>query len=338
MTAGHPTGRPPSAGDAPAGQDRLDLVTFGETMALLSPPGVGLLRHASSLELSVGGAESNVAIGVQRLGGRATWTGRIGDDELGQRVLREIRAEGVDARGIVDPEAPTGLMMKARRSQAHTQLWYYRTGSAGSKIQPADIDVGLIERAGILHLTGITPGLSDSARAAVEYACQAAREAGTRVSLDLNFRRALWKPTDFGTTVRELLPFVDIAFGSSHECAYIVGDEPDSPAAQARALAQLGPSQCVIKLGEHGAVALADGQIHRREAYPVPVVDTVGAGDAFVAGWLAEYLRDPADVTAMLRTAVACGAYACTVRGDWEGAPCREELGHLIQTGEAVSR
>jgi hypothetical protein len=77
----------------------------------------------------------------------------------------------------------------------------------------------------------------------------------------------------------------------------------------------------VIKLGEHGAVALTDGSIHRRGSYDVPVVDTVGAGDAFAAGWLAEYRRDPADVTAMLETAVACGAYACTVHGDWEGAP-----------------
>lgn len=327
----------PAAVDLGA-RDEPDLVTFGETMALLSPPGIGLLRHATALELSIGGAESNVAIGVQRLGGQATWIGRIGDDELGQRVLREIRAEGVDARAIVDAEAPTGLMIKARRSQAHTRLWYYRTGSAGSKIHAADIDVGLIARARILHLTGITPGLSASARAAVEHACRAARQAGTRVSLDLNFRRALWKPTDFGATVRELLPFVDIAFGSSHECAYIVGDEPDTPAAQARALAQLGPSQCVIKLGEHGAVALIDGQILAREAYTVPVVDTVGAGDAFVAGWLAEYLRDPADPGAMLQTAVACGAYACTVRGDWEGAPGRAELDQLTQNGEAVSR
>lgn len=333
MTAGGFSGA--AGGSAGGGTD---LVTFGETMALLSPPGVGLLRHASTLELSVGGTESNVAIGVQRLGGRATWIGRVGEDELGKRVVREIQGEGVDTRAIVDPDAPTGLMLKARRSQIHTQLWYYRSGSAGSKLQVADLDDELIGHARILHLTGITPGLSDSARGAAEHACRVAQEAGTLVSLDLNFRRALWKPTDFSATVRELLPCVDIVFGSAHECAYIVGDEPDSPAAQARALARLGPTQCVIKLGEHGAVALTDGSLHRRGSYDVPVVDTVGAGDAFVAGWLAEYLRDPADVPAMLETAVACGAYACTVRGDWEGAPGRDELDQLISTGETVSR
>jgi 2-dehydro-3-deoxygluconokinase len=331
-------GRPEAAVGAAGTGDAPDLVTFGETMALLSPPGIGLLRHATTLELSVGGTESNVAIGVQRLGGRATWIGRVGDDELGKRVLREIQAEGVDTRAIVDPDAPTGLMLKARRSQIRTQLWYYRSGSAGSKLQASDIDDELITRTRILHLTGITPGLSDSARGAAEHACRVAREAGTQVSLDLNFRQALWKPTDFSATIRELLPFADIVFGSAHECAYIVGDEPDSPAAQARALAQLGPRQCVIKLGEHGAVALVDGTVYRRGSYDVPVVDTVGAGDAFVAGWLAEYLRNPSDVTAMLETAVACGAYACTVRGDWEGAPGRDELDQLIQTGETVSR
>jgi 2-dehydro-3-deoxygluconokinase len=275
---------------------------------------------------------------VQRLGGRATWIGRVGDDELGKRVLREIQAEGVDTRAIIDPDAPTGLMLKARRSQIRTQLWYYRSGSAGSRLQAADLDDELLSQARILHLTGITPGLSESARGAAEHACRIAREAGTKISLDLNFRQALWKPTDFSAAIRDLLPFADIVFGSAHECAYIVGDEPDTPAAQAQALAQLGPSQCVIKLGERGAVALADGTVYRRGSYDVPVVDTVGAGDAFVAGWLAEYLRDPSDVTAMLETAVACGAYACTVRGDWEGAPGRDELDQLSQTGETVSR
>lgn len=331
----------PAVTDGPQpspGDERVDLVTFGETMALLSPPGVGLLRHAGTLELSVGGSESNVAIGARRLGARSAWIGRIGDDELGQRIVREIRGEGVDVVGIVDPDAATGLMIKARRSQTHVQLWYYRANSAGSRIEPADLDADLIENAKILHVTGITLGLSKSARAAVEHACDIARRSGTLVSLDLNYRRALWKPADFGAALREIIPSVDIVFGSAHECAYVVDGAADSPDDQARSLARLGPVQSVIKLGDRGAVALVDGTIHRHEAYQVPVVDTVGAGDAFVAGWLTEYLRDPADVAAMLRTASACGAYACTVPGDWEGAPSRVELDQLIETGDSVRR
>lgn len=336
---GHAPGRAVTAQRQPPRDDGgIDLVTFGETMALLSPPGVGLLRHAQALNLSVGGSESNVAIGARRLGARSAWIGRVGDDELGQRIVREIRGEGVDVRAIVDPDAPTGLMIKARRSQAHAQLWYYRAKSAGSRLQPADLDAGLIESAEILHVTGITLALSDSARAAVEHACRIARRGGTLISLDLNYRQALWKPADFGAALRKLIPSVDIVFCSPHECAYVVGEETGAPDAQARALARLGPMHSVIKLGDRGAVALVDGTIYRRDAYQVPVVDTVGAGDAFVAGWLAEYLRDPADVTAMLATASACGAYACTVAGDWEGAPSRGELNQLVESGDAVRR
>src|SRR5436305_14979079 len=105
-----------------------EVVTMGETMALLAAPEIGLLRHATSLSLSCGGAESNLAIGVARLGHGATWIGRVGDDEFGVMVRRMLGAEGVAARIRVDPAAPTGLMVKYRRTGAVTQVLYYRAG------------------------------------------------------------------------------------------------------------------------------------------------------------------------------------------------------------------
>jgi 2-dehydro-3-deoxygluconokinase len=311
---------------------------MGETMALLCPTSTGLLRHAGSLALTVGGSESNVAIAAQRLGTRSAWVGRVGDDEMGARVVREIRAEGVETFDVVDSLAPTGLMIKERRSSSQTRLWYYRAGSAGSRLRPGDIDESVIAAAQILHVSGITPGLSDTARAAVEYAIEVARRSETVVSIDLNYRRALWKAADFGAVLRELLPAADIVFGSSDEVSFVVGDEPDGPEAQAIALSLLGPSQCVIKLGGDGCVALVDGTMYQHGAFPVSAVDTVGAGDAFVAGWLSELLAQPADVSARLRTASACGAFACTVLGDWEGAPNRADLKDMIDPGDGVLR
>ena len=121
-----------------------DVLTFGETLALLRPPEIGALRHVHELRLLVGGSESNVAIGVARLGLQSRWVGRVGDDELGARVLREIRAEGVSVHGVVDRGAPTALMFKEQRSTDHVRVTYYRRGSAGSRLEPDDLPAGWV--------------------------------------------------------------------------------------------------------------------------------------------------------------------------------------------------
>lgn len=319
--------------DLPSGG--LDLLTMGETMVLLAPPEPGLLRHARQLAVSIGGAESNVAIGAQRLGLRTAWIGRIGDDELGQLVLRELRAEGIDVRARVDPGAPTALMFKEHRSLDVTRVWYYRKGSAGSRLAPEDLDLDLLRKARILHVTGITPGLSDSARDAVEAAVTEARRAGAVVSVDLNYRRALWDPEAFGQAMRALVARAHVVFASPHEAGPVVG--PGDPEHQATALAELGPSQAILKLGADGALAVVDGKAYRCAALPVTVVDRVGAGDAFVAGWLAGMTRTD-DVPSRLARAVACGSLACAVAGDWEGYASLAELEALDHLEDGVVR
>jgi 2-dehydro-3-deoxygluconokinase len=316
-----------------------DLLTLGETLALLRPPGVGALRHAHELQLSVGGAESNVAIGLARLDRRARWVGRVGDDELGARVLRELRAEGVAVCEVVHGEAPTGLMIKEQRTADLLRVSYYRRHSAGSTLAPADLPADWAVETAILHVTGITAGISATASSAVHAAVEAARAGGALVSLDLNYRRALWPPEEFGRAMRELLAGVDLVFGSPQEVAHVVGACGGSAERQLEALVRLGPAEAVLKLGEDGAVALVDGRLHRQRAYEVAVIDTVGAGDAFVAGWLSALLDEPGDVASRLCTAAACGAYACTVAGDWEGAPTREDVERLVQAdGESTYR
>ena len=329
----------PAAAAAPTAPAGCELVTLGETMALVSPPAGASLRHAGELTLSVGGAESNVAIAARRLGVDCAWIGRVGADELGERVLREIRGEGVRVMAVVDPDARTGLMVKDRRSAVRTRVWYYRAGSAGSRLEAGDVDAAAVVGARILHLTGITPALSASAHAAVRHAAGLARQAGAVISIDLNYRRALWPPERFAATLRELVASADIVFGSLDEVAHLLGADPAAgPDTLATELAELGPDRCVVKLGERGAVASVEGTLYRQPAFPVPVVDTVGAGDAFVAGWLSGQLRDPDDVPALLRIANACGAFACTAPGDWESAPTQADLDDFLAEGDQVSR
>lgn len=321
------------------------MLTLGETMALMRTDQVGPLAHASTLSLGIGGSESNVAVGLQRLGVQTVWCGRVGDDSLGQLVQREIRAEGVDVRVAVDPSAPTGLMIKERRTPATQRVSYYRAGSAGSRINPADVDEQLIARAGLLHVSGITPALSAQAEQTLRYAIAVARAAGVTVSFDLNYRGNLWSRERAGSVYRDIIPLADIVFAGDDEAAIAVGTAPAAgdgsvlgvdAAELARRIAAMGPGQAVIKLGADGAIALIDGELYRQKAVPVDAVDTVGAGDAFVAGYLAEFISG-LGAQERLRTAARTGAFACLVPGDWEGFPRRHEL-NLLEYREPVSR
>jgi hypothetical protein len=187
-------------------------------MALLTTAEVGRLRHASALTLGVAGAESNVAIGARRLGCPAAWVGRVGDDELGELVVSRIRAEGVDVEGVVrDPEAPTSLMLKERRTADMVRVLYYRRHGPGSRLRPDDLDPAQVAAAGVLHVTGITPALSDSARATVDHAVELARAAGVPVSFDLNYRSALWPPDRAAAVCRDLAARADIVFAGDDE-------------------------------------------------------------------------------------------------------------------------
>ena len=317
------------------GGARGGLVTVGETMVLLSATEVGRLRHASSLALGVAGAESNVAIGIRRLGVPATWIGRVGDDELGELVVARIRAEDVAVSAVRDPEVPTSLMVKERRTAEVVRVTYYRRGGPGARLRPEDLDEQAIRAAGVLHVTGITPALGPSARETVHAAVDVARSAGVLVSLDFNYRSALWSAADAGRELRDLTARADIVFCGEDEAALVV-DEP-TPERQAAALAVLGPREAVLKRGAQGAVAQVAGAVLRQDAVPVRAVDAVGAGDAFVAGYLADLLAG-ADPQERLRTAAACGAFAVTVPGDWEGLPTRSELGLLRQAAGTVLR
>jgi 2-dehydro-3-deoxygluconokinase len=319
-------------------------------MALFRGEGIGALSNERSFRAGMGGAESNVAIGLRRLGVPARWIGRVGDDPLGLLIARELRAEDVDATVITDPGAPTGLMIKENRAQGITNVLYYRSGSAGSRLRPADVPDEAVRAAALVHVTGITAALSDSALDTVRHAMAVARGAGVPVSFDLNYRRALWDADRARDVYREFIAASDIVFAGADEAAIAVGSpapaggdrgpavpgERADPGELAGKLSALGPPEVVIKLGERGAVALADGRLYERDAVAVTPVDTVGAGDAFVAGYLSEVLagHGPGD---RLRTATVTGAFACLSPGDWEGQPRTDEL-HLLDAAERVIR
>jgi len=311
------------------------VVTVGETMALLRTRDIGTLQHLNDLAVGIGGAESNVAIGLRRLGVDVSWLGAVGDDRLGRRVLRELRGEDLDVRARIIADAPTGIMIKERPTAASTAVSYYRAGSAGSRISAGDIPSVWVEEADLLHLTGITPLLSETARMCVQELCTRARAAGTRVSFDINYRSALAEAAAARPVLLELAEGADIVFGGEDEFALLAADGDGE--AMAGMLAASG-REVVIKRGSAGASALVDGARIDAPGFTVDVIDTVGAGDAFVAGYLAAYLAGHR-VAERLEYANATGAIMCMSPGDWEGAPTLAEIADfLTPTGDPVSR
>ncbi|WUI79439.1 sugar kinase [Streptomyces sp. NBC_00400] len=298
--------------------------------------GSGPLKLGGTMQVSIAGAESNVAIGLARLGHEVRWAGAVGEDEAGELVLRTLRAEGVEVSGApTDPGAPTGLLLFEPRLPDITRVHYYRAGSAGSRLTP-----DVIERAfraappRVLHLTGITPALSPTARSAALQSLRLAREHGSLVCLDVNFRARLWTAEEAAVVLGEWIPFVDLLIASDDELPLCLpprdadGDSAAGIASQARLLRELGVGEIVVKLGAEGATAFTHGGSLHRSAKAVRAVDAVGAGDAFVAGYLSALL-DGEGPAACLERAVTTGAFAVASPGDWEGAPTRAELGML---------
>jgi len=309
------------------------LFTFGETLALLTSPKIGALSHQSSLDLSIGGAESNTAIAVSRLGGLSTWLGRISTDSLGELIHNSIRAEGVRVLTVNDP-GPMSLMIKDRRSAISTDIHYWRQIGPGSRLSPNDIPEDELRHSQVLHITGITPALSDTAREAVFAAVEIAADAGVTVSFDVNFRSRLWSREQAAPVLRDLARKADVIFVGDDELHCLIDTTADLAIAAAE-ISSWGPREVIIKRGSQGATVFTDGTITERPALTVPVLDTVGAGDAFAGGYLTELMLKR-DIDTRLATAVACGAWAVTGAGDWESTPRRSDLSRLASLGGVV--
>lgn len=310
------------------------LLTFGEAMGLVTATGIGSLDYVRDFTFGIGGAESNVAIGAARLGARVTWVGRVGRDAAGDLIERRLRAENLNAVVLRD-DSFTGLMVRHHRTAGAACVDYHRAGSAAARLTPADVPGELIAQAAIVHVTGITPALGDAARQTVRYAVACARSAGVTVSLDVNYRGRLWGRDAARRELRRLVAQADIVFAGVEEARLVLDTDTAGPEPLARELAGAGPTEVIIKTGARGATSIVDGTVRQRPAPVVPVVDPVGAGDAFVAGYLAERLAG-AGPARRLTTACAMGAYAVTVPGDCELLPTRAELAALSATEDVV--
>jgi 2-dehydro-3-deoxygluconokinase len=315
-----------------------EIVTIGETMILLyGEDTTGPLRFGDRLVLDFAGADSNFAIAMSRLGYRSAWISRLGDEPLGDVVLDGISREGVDvSRVIRDPTRNTGLYLKHHDATGVTRVQYYRRGSAASNLQPDDLHPEYFRDAKLVHLNGMTFALSESCVSTMRRAVELGLNQGSMISLDLNLRLQLWNLESARQTLGPVIQKSSAIFGTEEEFLVYFG-LPDIDEALEAAVG-LGPRIAVAKMGPDGAVARVDGTRFTHAGYRPPVVvDVVGAGDGFNAGFLASYLRGLSPYEC-LRRANLVGACAVATAGDFQGYPTLEEMERLLENWQESGR
>jgi 2-dehydro-3-deoxygluconokinase len=295
----------------------LDVVTLGETLVRFSPKGYLRLDQAAEVEMIPGGAESNVAVGVARLGRRAGWISKLPDHPLARLIVSEIRRHGVDTSRVVwSGEGRVGLYLFERGvAPRPPRVWYDRRESAVTTLEAAEVDWEYLTSARVVLVTGITPALSPRLRELTRRVGREVRSAGKLFALDVNYRAKLWSPQEAAACLAELLPSVSLFFCGSGDAERVFGLTGD-PEAIARAFREkFGVPTVVLTLGAQGSLALADRVYRQRRIPPLEMVDPLGAGDAFAAGFLCGYLED--GTQRGLDMGGAMGALACTIPGDF---------------------
>ncbi|WP_186576760.1 sugar kinase [Aquibacillus kalidii] len=317
----------------------MDVVTIGEPMVLFTPISSPLMRYAGTFSRNFGGAESNVAIGLARLGHKVSLISKVGDDEFGKALITSIRGEGVDVSNVkVDSNASTGLYFKEVRSYRDVRVNYYRKDSAASKLSQNDIDETLISQAKFLHITGITPALSETCYETVKYAISIAKASGVQVVFDPNLRKKLWSEQKARQVLTELATLSDIVLPGVNEGNFMFGES--DPVKLGNLFLALGPKKVVIKIGARGAHYFDGQQTKQVAGFPVEeVIDPVGAGDGFAVGVISGLLNEMSMEEAV-RRGNAVGAMVTQIQGDYEGLPSEEELYSFMnrENAEDVSR
>jgi 2-dehydro-3-deoxygluconokinase len=325
-----------------------EVITFGEAMVRLSPPGFRRLEHARSLELFVGGAELNTAAGLARLGRSSAWVSRLTDNPLGRLIANHAREAGVATEHVLwTEEDRVGVyFLEFGAAPRASSVLYDRKGSAIANIRPGMVDWKTVfAGAKWFHVTGITPALSASAAETTREALQAARAAKVRTSIDLNYRAKLWSQAEAGRWMSEFMQCCDVLITTEEDTQrvfQIAGKDYEEVAAQ---VARRFPLQVVaITLRDNplvwkntwSAIAYQDGKVYQTRTYEVEIVDRLGAGDSFAAGLIHGLLEG--DVQKGLDYGVAASALKHSIPGDFDWVTRAEVEALLKGPGLRISR
>ena len=300
------------------------VVGIGEAMIRLAPPPGESLESAAALAVQVGGAEANVCVALARLGVATAWISRLPSNPLGRRIAEAVRAAGVDDAGIVwAAEGSAGVMfLEPAATPRAGEVFYYRRQSAFAAIEPDGVAWSLLDGARAVHLTGITPALGEKPRELVVRAIAEARARQLLISFDVNYRATLWTPSAARETLAPLLTGLDVVFVNDRDARGVFEARGDVEGVAGSLRERLRCRVLVLTCGESGAVAADAETVVRQPAFRAEVVDRVGRGDAFAAGFLYGYLAR--GTSSGLRYGAALAALKQTYTGDFSRATLRE--------------
>ncbi len=308
----------------------IDVTALGEPLVQFNPLEEGPLKHAPLYEKHAAGSEANVIIGVSRLGFKTAYLTKLGHDEFSKFILATLKGEGVDVSGIKQIEGKNCAVFFVQRGYpipGRSDVIYYRSDSAARYFSPEDLDSKLISNSRILHISGITPALSNSCREATMEAIRIARGHNVKISFDTNYRKKLWTEVEARPTLIDAARDSDILLTDPDDARILLGKKTnEDPLIALDELEVLGPSTIVYKLGaSRGLAGLSNGEKATSLPVKVPLVDSIGAGDAVVAGFLAGYSAGDS-LQRSLDIASCCSALTVMRRGDFENLPDRSDL------------
>ena len=295
-----------------------DLFTFGESLSVFISSDTDSVMSAAKFERVTAGAEVNVAVAISRLGLKAQYFSRFGNDQLGSVMLADIEAEGVDVSLAKRVDSFTGAMVRNPGKSAPVEISYLRKGSAASTIEPSDILDSYISSTRWLHATGITCAISESGAKTVKHALEKAAQLKIKSSFDLNIRRKLWSEDVARKVLEPLARDVELLIGGEDEYQVVFGKvEPKQILAEVN---KRGCKIAVMTKGDQKMRFSIDGNYEEITPPKVVAVDPVGSGDAFTGGVIAGLLSGMSTTQALEQGSI-CGALVASMFGDWTGIP-----------------
>lgn len=310
---------------------KLDVITIGDSMITFNPSAKGPMRYVNTFERKVGGAELNFIIGCSRLGLKAGWISALGKDEFGRYITNFVRGEGIDTSEVqLVEEFPTSLYFKEILEGGSGRSFYYRNNSPTTVITEETLNEEYIKSAKVLHVTGVFAAIDKKNPGVLKKAIKLAKKHGVKICFDPNLRLKLWTLEEAKETLLQILPDVDIVLSGDEEAELLFGKH--SLEEYIDIFKGYGISTVILKRGEHGSVGYQDGEIiYADPVKPKIVVDTVGAGDGFNAGFIYSYLNNRG-LAKSLNFANLVGSMVVTVSGDNEGLPYLDDV--LVRLGE----
>ena len=325
-----------------------DVITFGETMIRLSPPNYRRLEQTNLLDVNIGGAEWNVATALSRLGISTAWVSRLTDNPLGWMIRNKTREQGVDTSHIVWTKGDrVGIyFVEFGAAPRASSVLYDRGNSAISQIKPGEVNWEEVLRgAKWFHTSGITPALSPGAAQVTADALKTAKKAGCKASYDLNYRARLWTPDEARKCQEPLMEYVDVLFSTEEDTKKVLGISAENYREVAKKLAEKFNFEVVcitiredisVLRNRWTAIAYSAGKIYEDRTYDVEIVDRVGAGDSFSAGFIYGYLTS--DVEKGLKLGNAYSALKHSIPGDTNWATLQEVENQIKSASLRISR